>query len=95
MIKKTLVIGASTNPNRYSYRAIQQLVAKGHSVIGIGKKEGEVNGVEITANKILYKDVDTVTLYLNKKNQQEFYNYIISLNPKRVLFNPGAENEEL
>ncbi len=95
MIKKTLVIGASTNPNRYSYRAMQQLIANGHEVIGIGKKEGEVNGVKITANMILYKDVDTVTLYLNKKNQQEFYDYIISLNPKRVLFNPGAENEEL
>ncbi|MDF1517716.1 MAG: CoA-binding protein [Lutibacter sp.] len=95
MIKKTLVIGASTNPSRYSYMAIQQLIANGHLVIGIGKKEGEVNGVKITANKILFKDVDTVTLYLNKKNQQEYYNYIISLNPKRVLFNPGTENEEL
>lgn len=95
MIKKTLVIGASTNPSRYSYRAIQQLTANGHPVIGIGKKEGEVSGVKITDNKILFKDVDTVTLYLNKKNQQEYYNYIISLNPKRVLFNPGTENEEL
>ncbi len=95
MIKKTLVIGASTNPSRYSYLAMQQLIANGHKVIGIGKKEVEVHGVKITANKILYKDVDTVTLYLSKKNQQEFYDYIISLNPKRVLFNPGTENEEL
>lgn len=95
MKKKTLVLGASTNPSRYSYRAVQKLIANGYPVIGIGKREGEVNGVKITANKILYKDVDTVTLYLNKKNQQEFYNYIISLNPKRVLFNPGTENEEL
>lgn len=95
MIKKTLVIGASTNPSRYSYLAMQQLIANGHLVIGVGKKEGEVNGVKITASKILYKDVDTVTLYLSKKNQQEFYDYIVSLNPKRVLFNPGTENEEL
>jgi hypothetical protein len=95
MIKKTLVIGASTNPSRYSYRAMQQLIANGHLVIGIGKKEGEVHGVKITANKISYEDVDTVTLYLSKKNQQEYYDYIIGLNPKRVLFNPGTENEEL
>jgi predicted CoA-binding protein len=95
MIKKTLVIGASTNPSRYSYLAMKQLIANGHQVIGVGKKEGEVNAVKITASKILYKDVDTVTLYLSKENQQEFYDYIISLNPKRVLFNPGTENEEL
>ncbi len=95
MIKKTLVIGASTNPNRYSYMAIQKLTVYGHPVLAIGNKEGEVSGVKITTDKVLFENIDTVTLYLNKKNQEIFYDYIISLNPKRVLFNPGTENEEL
>lgn len=95
MRKKTLVIGASTNPSRYSFRAIQQLIIHGHPVLAIGKKEGEVGGVKISTEKKMFKDIDTVTLYLNKKNQESFYDYILDLNPKRVLFNPGTENEEL
>lgn len=95
MKKMTLVIGASTNPGRYSFRAIQQLIVHGHPVFAIGNKEGEVGGVKILTEKIMFEDVDTVTLYLNKKNQENFYEYILALNPKRVLFNPGTENEEL
>ena len=95
MIKKTLVIGASTNPNRYSYKAIQKLTAYGHPVLAIGNKEGEVSGVKFTKEKIIFEDIDTITLYLNENNQKNFYDYIMALKPKRVLFNPGTENEEL
>jgi|SRR5664279_3485570 len=93
--KKTLVLGASDNPERYSYLAINRLHDKGHPVIGIGRKNTTVNGVEITTEKKPMNDVDTVTLYLSPANQKEYYNYILSLKPKRIIFNPGAENEEL
>lgn len=95
MIKKTLVLGASINPDRYSYLAINRLVDNGHEVRAIGIKEGEVSGVKIYTTKKMFRDIDTITLYLNKKNQAEFYDYILKLKPKRVLFNPGTENIEL
>lgn len=95
MIKKTLVIGASTNPSRYSFMAIQKLTNYGHPVMAIGNKVGEVSGVKITTEKVIFENIDTVTLYLNKKNQESFYDYIIGLNPKRVIFNPGTENVTL
>ncbi len=93
--KKTLVLGASDNPQRYSYLAINKLHDKGHPVVGIGRKKTSVNGIEIGTEKIPFKDIDTVTLYLSPANQKEYYNYILSLKPKRIIFNPGAENEEL
>lgn len=95
MIKRTLVIGASTNPSRYSYKAIQKLTLYGHSVLAIGNKEGEVSGVKFSKEKVKFEDIDTITLYLNENNQKSFYDYILDLKPKRVLFNPGTENEEL
>lgn len=95
MIKKTLVIGASTNPNRYSYKAIQKLAAYGHPVLAIGNREGEVTGVKFTTEKVMFEDIDTITLYLNENNQKSYYGYILDLKPKRVLFNPGTENLEL
>ncbi|MCR9183276.1 MAG: CoA-binding protein [Flavobacteriaceae bacterium] len=94
MNKKTLVLGASTNPSRYSYLAINRLVENNHPVIAIGLKEGIVSGVEILTNKPHFDAIDTVTLYVNPKNQEEYYQYIIDLNPKRVIFNPGTENPE-
>ena len=93
--KKTLVLGASDNPQRYSYLAINRLHDKGHPVTGIGKKKTTVNGIEIITEKVPLQDIDTVTLYLSPANQKEYYNYILSLKPKRIIFNPGAENEEL
>lgn len=93
-MKKTLVIGASLNPGRYSNIAINRLVNAGHSVVAVGLKKGEVAGVSIDTDKVAYEDIDTVTLYLNPKRQQDYYDYIISLNPKRVIFNPGTENSE-
>lgn len=93
--KKTLVIGVSTNPERYSYRAVNMLVGKGHSVLAIGQKAGEVAGVKIQTKAIPVKNIDTITLYLNPVRQRDYYNYIIEAKPKRVVFNPGTENPEL
>ena len=93
--KKTLVLGASDNPSRYSCLAIERLKAHGHPVVAVGRKQAAVNGVEIVKEKEVFDDVDTVTLYLNPANQKEYYDYILSLNPKRIIFNPGTENPEL
>ena len=93
-MKKTLIIGASSNPIRYSKRAIMRLIENGHQVVGIGMSGGVVSGVSITNEKILYDDIDTVSLYINISIQPEFYDYIIKLKPNRVIFNPGTENLE-
>lgn len=91
-MKKTLVIGASTNPERYSYLAINSLKKHGHDVVAIGKKAGEVNGVKIETDQLPYSDIDTVTLYVNISHQKTYYDYVLGLKPKRIIFNPGAEN---
>jgi uncharacterized protein len=93
--KKTLVLGASDNPSRYSNLALNRLVKNGHPVVAIGRKDTSVAGIEITKEKREFEDIDTVTLYLNPFNQKEYYDYIVSLKPKRIIFNPGTENEEL
>ncbi len=93
--KKTLVLGASQNPSRYSYLAINRLRQKGHPVVAIGRRDGNVSDVAVIKEKIAVDDIDTVTLYLNDKHQQEYHDYILSLKPKRIIFNPGAENPEL
>lgn len=94
MKKKTLVMGASLNPSRYSNLAINRLVNYGHEVEAVGLKKGVVAGVDITDEKEEFQNIDTVTLYLNAKRQQEYYDYVVSLKPKRVIFNPGTENPE-
>lgn len=94
MKKTTLVLGASLKKERYSNIAIQRLRAKDIPVKAIGLRSGLVSDVNIETNKIAFKDIDTVTLYLNPARQKEYYNYIIDLQPKRVLFNPGTENME-
>lgn len=92
--KKTLVLGASTKPDRYAYKAITMLVEKGHSVLAIGQNAGEVAGIKIQTKAIPLKNIDTVTLYLNPARQRDYYNYIVEASPKRVVFNPGTENPE-
>lgn len=92
--KKTLVLGATTKPERYAFIAINKLVEKEHPVVAIGQNEGEVAGVKIQTKQIPLKNIDTVTLYLNPIRQRDYYNYIIGLKPKRVIFNPGTENPE-
>lgn len=94
-LKKTVVLGASSNPSRYSYLAVNKLKAHQHPVVAIGKRKGTVGTVEIQTDHLPIDDVHTVTLYLNPQNQQEYYDYILSLHPKRIVFNPGTENEEL
>ena len=93
--KPTLVLGASGNPARYSYFAIQKLREKGHPVMALGKRRSVVGDVTVETEKIVFRDVDTVTLYLNAGHQAEYYDYLTGLHPKRIIFNPGAENPEL
>ena len=95
MNKKTLVLGASLKPNRYSYYAIQRLVANEHEVVALGLKTGEVLGVKIDIELKAFEGLHTITLYLNPKRQTDYYDYIILLKPERVIFNPGTENPEL
>ena len=94
MNKKTLVLGASTKPNRYSNMCIRKLTNYNHLTLAFGLREGEVFGVAIDTVLKPYKGIDTVTLYLNPKRQEQYYNYILALKPKRVIFNPGTENPE-
>ncbi|TYA71372.1 CoA-binding protein [Seonamhaeicola marinus] len=95
MDKKTLVLGTSLKPNRYSNYAVQRLVAKKVETVAFGLRKGEVEGVTIDTELLPYEDIHTVTLYLNPKRQKAYYDYIVSLKPKRVIFNPGTENPEL
>ncbi|RDI58394.1 hypothetical protein IQ02_00319 [Flavobacterium glaciei] len=92
--KKTLVLGATTKPERYAFKAVNMLVDKGHSVLALGQNAGEVAGIKIQTKAIPLKNIDTVTLYLNPTRQRDYYNYIVEANPKRVIFNPGTENPE-
>jgi predicted CoA-binding protein len=92
--KKTLVLGASTNPERYSFKAISALVEKGHTVLAIGQNTGVVADVTIRTKQIPLSGINTVTLYLNAARQKDYYNYIVETKPKRVVFNPGTENSE-
>ena len=91
---KTLVIGASENPERYSNKAIRSLVNHNEEVVAIGLKKGNVAGIPFDADKKVFYDIDTVTLYIGPKNQTEYYEYILGLKPRRGIFNPGTENPE-
>lgn len=93
--KKTLVIGASEKPERYAHLAVNRLLDKGYEVAAIGAREGKIRAVKIETGFPEYAGIDTVSLYLSVKNQKQFYDYIIQLKPRRIIFNPGAENEEL
>ncbi|MBX9448470.1 MAG: CoA-binding protein [Taibaiella sp.] len=92
----TLVIGASERTERYSNMAIRSLLQHGHEVLAIGSRPGETMGISWGKEKREWdQQVDTITLYINPRIQQEYYDYILSLNPRRVIFNPGTENPEL
>jgi predicted CoA-binding protein len=92
--KKTLVLGATTKPERAAFKAVEMLVAKGHSVLALGQNGGEVAGIKINTKAIPVKNIDTISLYINPTRQRDYYNYIVDAKPKRVLFNPGTENPE-
>ena len=93
--KKTLVIGASENPSRYSYMAVQKLKDFGYPVIALGRELGKIGDTQILTEFPTKQLIDTVTLYINPKIQKQFINDILLLHPKRLIFNPGTENEEL
>ncbi len=94
-MKTTVVIGASPDPSRTSYQAVQRMSGLGMQVTAIGLREGEIDGVKIQTGKPVISEVDTVSLYVGPKNQPGWYDYIISLKPERLILNPGAENPEL
>lgn len=96
MSKKTVIIGATTNPSRYAFIAANLLHSYGHEIVPVGIKRGIVEGKEILPiqQKPAVPDVDTVTLYIGPQHQPEWYDYILSLKPKRIIFNPGTENDE-
>ena len=96
-MKKTVVIGASPDTSRYSNLASHMLNNAGYEFVPVGIKKGEILGKAILnlKEKPEIEDVHTVTIYLNSANQKEWYDYILSLNPKRLIFNPGTENPEL
>jgi len=91
----TLVLGASTNPGRYSNRAIRLLRAHNHPVIAVGLDEGQIADVTITQQFPANTAIDTVTMYLNPERQHQYYDSILKLAPRRIIFNPGTENAEL
>lgn len=93
-MKKTLIIGASNNPERYAYKAAERLLAHGHEIELLGLRPDVIFGKTIDTDKKRYEALDTVTLYVGSQRQPEYYDYIISLKPKRVVFNPGTENAE-
>lgn len=95
MSKKTLILGASENPERYSNIAAYKLTAYQHPIVNIGLKAGVVANEPIQTDKPIFNDIDTITLYVGAKNQPEWYDYILKTNPKRIIFNPGTENPEL
>lgn len=94
MNKPTAIIGASPKPERYAYMATSRLKKHGHPVFPVGIHEGEIEGVKIITDKLQLKDIHTVTLYVGPQNQPAWVDYILSLNPKRIIFNPGTENPE-
>jgi len=96
-MKKTLILGASTNTARYAYLVANKLVRKGHPIVNVGRKVGQVAGVDIEPADMdrLHTDIHTITVYVAPQNQSVYYDYILRTGPKRVIFNPGAENPEL
>jgi uncharacterized protein len=92
--KRTLVLGASPKPERFSYAAVVKLLKNEFPVIAVGLREGEIKGIRIEKPFPEYADIDTIALYVGPKNQSVYYEYILKLRPRRVIFNPGTENEE-
>ena len=94
-MKKTVVLGATPDPSRFAYKAAKMLLEYGHEIVPVGIKKGELFGHTIINDHSPIEDVDTITLYVGPKNQETLLDYIIDLKPKRIIFNPGTENDEL
>ncbi|WP_075591154.1 CoA-binding protein [Labilibacter marinus] len=95
MKKKTLVIGASENPERYSNKAIKKLKQNNHPIVAIGLRDGEVDGVKISKEVVDTNDIDTVTMYVGPKHQASYFDIISNIKPQRIILNPGTENAEI
>ena len=93
--KTTVVIGASPDESRYSNKATKSLLAHGHKVYPVGLRAGKIQDLDILTGQPSLEDIDTVTLYVGPIHQPAWYDYIMSLHPKRLVFNPGTENPEL
>jgi len=94
-MKKTVVLGATPNPERYSYLASVRLQQHGHEAVPVGIRSGKIGDLDILQGTPAVEGVDTVTLYLGPDRQPPLYDYIFSLQPRRIIFNPGTENPEL
>jgi len=94
-MKNVLVLGASFNPDRYAHMAIRKFEKKGFRVFGLGNRCGKVASIEIRTNQFSIPNLYAISLYLSAKNQIDYYDYIVNLNPEKVIFNPGAENSSL
>jgi len=94
-MKKTLVVGASPNPLRFSHKMVKSLLRHDFEAVPLGIKEGEITGVKILTGKPELKDIHTISLYISPKRQGDYYNYFLSLEPERIIFNPGTYNNEL
>lgn len=90
----TIVIGASTDPNRYSYQAVTLLHKLGYVVKAVGIKSGMIGPIKIDTELPENIDIHTITMYINPNIQIQYINRIIKANPKRVIFNPGTESED-
>lgn len=91
---KTLVLGSSPNTSRYSNKAVRLLKSYEHEVVPVGIRKGKIDGIEIILGKPEVSNIHTVTLYIGIAKQVDYYEYILSLKPKRIIFNPGTENNE-
>lgn len=96
-MKKTVILGATDNPSRYAYTAAAMMDSRGVDFVPVGIKKGVVFGRDILDlnHRPPISEVETITLYIGAQNQPEWYEYILSLHPKRLIFNPGTENPEL
>ncbi|TVR75260.1 MAG: CoA-binding protein [Marinilabiliales bacterium] len=92
--KKTLVLGASPNPIRFSYKAVKSLQRYNVPVVPVGIKKGEIGGIDIITDRPHMDDIHTVTMYVGPARQKDYYSYLLSLQPSRIIFNPGTENSE-
>lgn len=94
-MKKTLIPGASTNPNRFSNKMVKSLIRHGYEAVPLGFRKGDISGIEIKTGEPKISDLHTISLYLGAARQVDYYDYFLSLKPERIIFNPGTYNYEL
>jgi len=92
--KKTLVFGASPNPSRFAFRAVGRLLEHNYEVVPLGIRKGKIHGLDIELEQKQFKDIHTITMYMGAQRQEPYLDYLLSLKPKRIIFNPGAENPQ-